>query len=167
MSAPQTLVVFASPHKNGPTARLLQTYLQEHTITNYTLFDCYATPPAPCTDCGACKTRFKCIKRDLDTFLEQFTACRQVIFAFPVYNASVPAPLKALLDRFQLFFNARFCLKRPKGSMPAKTAVLLYTCGREDTYAPGLKALFEPMFTVMDTELSNLQSTAHTDGVES
>ncbi len=163
MDLPKTLVVFASPHKQGPTARLLQTYLQARGVTDYALFDCYATPPAPCTDCGACKTQFKCAHRDLDAFLEQFAACEQVIFAFPVYNAGVPAPLKALLDRFQLFFNARFYLKRPKGSMPPKQAVLLYTCGREDTYADGLRALFAPMFTVMDTTLAEIHAAANTD----
>lgn len=163
MPHPHTLVVFASPHKQGHTAKALQAYLQARGIAEYAFFDCYATPPHPCTDCGACKSAFRCQYSDLDTFLQQFSACGQVIFAFPIYNGSVPAPLKALLDRFQLFFNARFCLRRPKGSMPPKAAVLLYTCGQADTYANGLRALFEPMFTVMDTHLEQLQATANTD----
>ena len=163
MQHPKTLVVFASPHPQGATARLLDKYLTAKGITEYATFDCYATPVAPCNDCGACKQAFRCRLRDLDAFLEQFTPCTRVIFAFPIYNAGVPAPLKALLDRFQLFFNARFCLGRPKGSMPQKEAALLYTCGQKDGYASQVRAIFEPMFTVMDTQLTEILVTSDTD----
>ena len=52
--ASETVVIFASPRKNGFTAKLLQEFLKQEGIEDYYLFDCYKEMPLPCIACGKC-----------------------------------------------------------------------------------------------------------------
>lgn len=99
------LVVFGSPHENGVTAKVLSSFL--NSISNekdISFFDAYKIGAKPCIDCGLCKKHFGCRFHDLDDLYRELIECELLIFAFPVYNASLPSPLKCLLDRMQPFY---------------------------------------------------------------
>ena len=103
-----TLVIFSSPHKDGFTAHMLDTFLQQNGIDDYHFFDCYDEMPQPCVGCNLCEKVFRCSRTDLSDFGSTFLSCKKLIIATPIYNNGLPAPLKALLDRNQIFFSARF-----------------------------------------------------------
>ena len=113
-----TLVIFGSAKKNGFTGRLLQRELSQNREKYpgpVRFFYCFEHFIAPCSGCGECSQTGRCRHGDLAAFHRDFLAAAQLVFAFPVYNGSVPAPLKALLDRFQPYFwtDARKRLRRP------------------------------------------------------
>lgn len=120
-------VIFGSPHKKGNTASLLSDYLK--TVpeeAEVQVVNCYGEAVSPCVDCGACKKTGSCVKRDIDGIYKAVEESDLLIFASPVYNLSFPSPMKAVLDRFQVYFNRRFSLNlRPPIEKPRKAVILL------------------------------------------
>lgn len=158
-----TLVIFGSPHKNGFTAELLNEFLQKRNITDYSNFNCYDESPIPCNDCGACKHQANCVLPDLKDFYRQFEQNDLVILATPVYNNSFPAPLKSLVDRLQVYYNARFFRGiRPPISRPKKVFILL-TCGSDKDPTDLILAQIKPVFTVTNCKLDGVVCMAGTD----
>jgi len=68
--------------------------------------------------------------RDLDDFFGLFITADIIVFASPVYNMSFPAPLKALIDRFQPYYNGYYKNKRVQQIKKRRSAYLLVTSGR-------------------------------------
>ena len=149
------LVLFGSPHPAGPTMALVRAYLAREGIPpdDVQWFHAYRTPPLPCVDCGWCKTHPGCALSDLGGFYRDFEAAERLVIAAPVYNAGLPAPLKALIDRMQVYFNARFARGlRPPIATP-KQAALLLTAGSDRDFCPLLLEQLAPMFTVTNCRL--------------
>ena len=123
-----TTVLFCSPRKNGYTAEVLSRFVKNRDDIN--LIDIYALSPAPCTACGKCGTDYKCINTDMDSALNDIANSDFLIVASPVYNYSVPAPMKAFLDRLQPLYergNAEISEK--------KRAFLIVTCAQSGKYS--------------------------------
>ncbi len=160
------LVLFSSP-RNGYTKLLLDAFL-DGLGGNYDvrLIDCYKLSPAPCRACGACEKADMCALSDLDEYDALLNKAELLVFASPVYNLSVPSPLKAIVDRSQRYFSKRFSLGiRPPVSV-RKKAVLLLTCGSSDRSGFDIitKQLVK-MFTVLNTELYASVCMPNTDCV--
>ena len=120
-------VIFGSPHKKGKTAALLAEYIKKlPNNADVTIVNCYDEAVSPCVDCGVCKKTGSCVKRDMDSIYKAVEESDMLIFASPVYNLSFPSPMKAVLDRFQVYFNRRFSLDlRPPIEKPRKAVILL------------------------------------------
>lgn len=129
----KVLIINGSPHENGHTVRLMKSFLNGCPETiKLEQFDTFKNIPYPCDDCGVCKTKECCKYNDLDKLYKEFEECDLIVFATPVYNYSFPAPLKALIDRFQRYFNARFVLNKKPPIAKNRKAVIVSTCGSED-----------------------------------
>lgn len=158
------LVLFSSPHKDGFTAKLLDSYLSRYPDAMVELADLYSINPSPCIDCKRCAKETGCAFDELDTVMEAFEKADAVVFAFPVYNLSFPSPLKALLDRFQRYYNARFSLGLKPPIAKRRTATVLITCGRQ--FSACEDYILHPLkqaFTVLNLELTDLLYTEETD----
>ncbi len=161
------LVLLGSPHKQGYTMRMLEYFLQclpmeERQVE---VFDTYRETPAPCSACGWCATHEGCAIRDsfsqLDHLLRE---CDLLIVASPIYNLSFPAPLKAVVDRFQQYFEARFSRGlRPPIEKP-REAVLLVSAGAP--CVEGVEIMEKQLrqsFSVMNTHLVGTVAWLSTD----
>ncbi len=162
----KALVLFASPHENGYTRRLLQEFLsglsEKH--WNVDFFDAYKHSIRPCIACGRCRTDAQCIYEDMDELDALLRKCDLVIVASPVYNLSFPAPLKAVMDRFQRYFEAYFFNNRRQPIEKRRQAVLLFTMGKNDELATTVceKAL-KQSFSVMNIRLTHTLCLPDTD----
>ncbi len=151
----RVLVIFGSPHSNGPSAQLLQALLNslpDNAVISR--FDCFKRAPLPCTDCRACFVDNRCILTDIDDFYQNLKNADALIFVSPVYNLSFPAPMKALIDRMQCYWAARFKRGiRPPIAKP-KTAVLITACGN-DSIKGGqfLEHQLKPVLTLLNAQL--------------
>lgn len=156
------LIIYGSPFKDSFTARLLQP-VAESLNGQTTFFNCFESSPLPCDGCGYCKRVTACRHKDLDEFFKDFISAKNVIFAFPVYNGSFPAPLKAVIDRFQRFYSARFSLNlRPP--VPGKRKVtLVITAGSDTDPLPLILAQLKPVFTICGCELEKAVVLSGTD----
>lgn len=163
---PAALLILGSPHKTGATAALLRAFLEREGmgLEGHSLFDAYQTRPLPCVDCGYCKVHNGCALPDLQDFYREFEQAQLLVIASPVYNAGLPAPLKAAVDRTQVYYNARFSRGiRPPIALP-KRAVLLLTAGADRDYRPLILEQLSPMFTVTNCKLHGAACLRDLDG---
>lgn len=94
------------------------------------------------------------LKKDLEKFMAKLEDADAVIVATPVYNLSFPAPMKALFDRFQRYYEAHFRRKIAQPITKHKKALLLVTAGDdEDDGYNIIEKQVKLSFSVMNTEL--------------
>lgn len=159
------MILYASPHENGATRALLNALLGdvfEGWETDF--FDVCANPVAPCNACGACKEVPRCALRDFDAIDAALRESDLLIVASPVYNLSFPAQLKSVIDRFQLYFEARFARGERPAIQKPREAVLLLTMGRSSAFAAEVcEKTLRQSFSVMNTALLETLVLADTD----
>lgn len=119
------MIINGSPRKDGISAELVKQvkpYFLDCEIKEYNIYD---LAPAPCTDCKYCEYHEGCSNHDLDIFFEDFEAADYVAFFTPVYNNFFPAPLKAVIDRFQRYLTPAINAAQIRLSKSAKRWALL------------------------------------------
>lgn len=141
------LIIYGSPNKSSFTMELLKKATAENFNDAY-FYDCFEKMPIPCDGCGVCKITDGCKFSDLTEFFKSFASAKKVFFAFPVYNGSFPAPMKALIDRFQFLYNARFFKNKRPPIEGKRDVTLVITAGGSDDPLPLITAQLKPLFTV-------------------
>lgn len=161
------LVLFCSPNSHGCTRMLLDSFLaefKERQDWQISEIDTYALAAQSCTGCRACAKKERCAFNDLDSFDKQLRQSDLLVVASPVYNASFPAPMKAVLDRWQRYFEARFSLNNRTPIKKHRDAVLLLSMGQEIEYPVEVMAYqLERAFSVMNTTLAGCAVWGGTD----
>ncbi len=167
LCSPKTVVLYGSPRKNGATAKVLSLLGDDVTV-----IDCFARAVAPCDDCRGCYTHDGCVKHDMDDVYDAIEQADRLVFLTPVYNRSFPAPMKAIIDRLQCYWAARFIRGiRPPIEKP-KTAWLITVCGSDRDDGECLLHQLEPQLTVLhvtDTKVLHIKGSdgnVDWDGVE-
>jgi multimeric flavodoxin WrbA len=165
----KVLVLFGSPHKNGHTAHLLNTFLepfrQKHMEVR--VISAFDEDIAPCDACGRCKTQETCRYHDFDEIDSLLRQADILVVATPVYNLSFPAPLKAIVDRTQRYYEARFSLNVKPPIAKPKKAVLLATAGSANPDgAEIIEKQLKMIFTVMNTTLEHTVLWCKTDALQ-
>ncbi|HPU67133.1 MAG TPA: flavodoxin family protein [Clostridiales bacterium] len=128
----KVFVLFSSPNKNGYTKKLLDGFFVSApgnlSVDTVNLFDLL---PKPCNDCKACGKENTCVFDDLDEVFDKMQNADVVIIATPVYHYNVPAPLKAVFDRTQRFYEAYVVRKEEPKRKNDGRGVLLTVSGRK------------------------------------
>lgn len=152
------MVLFCSPNPHGNTRMLLDSFMGEFKDRpewQVSETDVYSLNARPCTGCRACAKKEKCAFDDLDRLDRELRKCDLLVVASPVYNDSFPAPMKAVLDRCQRYFEARFSLGVQKPIKKHREAVLLLTMGQEEDFPVEVTAhQLQRAFSVMNTTLA-------------
>ena len=160
----RAVVIQGSPHRDGPTAQLAAAFLQALRPDRVDTWRAFDRPVRPCDDCRACRTRPGCRHDDLDELATWLRPADLVVVATPVYNLSFPAPLKAVLDRSQALWSARFVRGVPAPLMKPKRAVLLTTAGASGQEAgPLLERQLRPVLTLLPATLAG---SVHAEGLD-
>jgi NAD(P)H-dependent FMN reductase len=122
-----TLVFFGSPRKDGNTKVLLDDFLAELDGT-VELIDAYQTQVAPCKDCRHCWQKRECsIDDEMQEIYEKIDAADNIVIAAPIYFHSLPAPLKMIIDRCQVYWAS--VLRDDSADKEKKTGALLMCAG--------------------------------------
>lgn len=124
----------------------------------------YISPVAPCTHCGYCERAVGCSLPDMDGLYADIEGADALVFASPVYNLGFPAPMKAVIDRFQRYYAARFSLGQTLPIAHPKQAVLLSVSGGGDRAGHQyMEMALARQFTVMNTVLAGAVHWPDTD----
>ncbi|MBW7573784.1 flavodoxin family protein [Caproiciproducens faecalis] len=159
------LVFFGSPSKSGTTAKLLNEFLNplKENMRIETV-NAYERNIAPCIACNVCAGEERCSQPDFDGIDALIREADVIVVATPVYNLSLPAPLKAIADRTQRYFAARFSLGIRNPVKKHKQAAALITCGSKDCEGAEIIARqLKLMFSVMNTSLTGTAVWTGTD----
>ena len=164
---PLLAIVFASPHPSGYTAKLLQEFLNcLPSSYRFAIVDAYQKNAHPCTGCGLCEKVEGCQFHDLDGFDTLLREADALVVASPIYYNSFPSPMKAILDRMQRYFSARFSLGLKPPISKHKKAVLLLTCGSKGEQAlPLVRSQLGMVFSTINAELVGEAVWENTDTV--
>lgn len=105
-----------SPRKNGNTAYLLDTFLEQGFKRGA---DIVKVPVAekniiPCIGCNSCMKTGQCVIQTDDMFSEMYDLLQNadiIVAATPVFFYGPSAQLKALIDRSQTLWSRKYALK--------------------------------------------------------
>ncbi len=165
MSRYKVLILNGSPHENGRTsaaAQAAKSALPEDCAVSE--FNCYQTPVNPCIDCGHCSKNDGCVYHDLDDFYKELNGCDLLMIASPVYNIGFPAPLKAVIDRLQPYFTARFHKKDAVTLREKSAYVMLFAGGHREQVKELLSLSLKQTFSVLNVSRSRILYVEGTDG---
>lgn len=157
-----TLLITATPHADGVTQQLVLKLCENYSVD--AVIDVFKKLPLPCIDCGFCKENTSCALRDLDEEYKLVEQADTVIFAFPVYNMSLPSPLKALIERFQVYYNAHFSRGIEKPINISKRIGVIITSGSSDEFSKTVcVSQIKQAFSVMSGEVESVFWKKDTD----
>lgn len=158
------VMIMGSPRDNGTCNELLNQVRTYFIDCEIKVYDTYKMSPAPCTDCRYCEYHDGCSNKDLDIFFEDFEQADYVAFFTPVYNNFFPAPLKAVIDRFQRYYSARF--KRganPPIAKPKRVGIVISSGSNARHSADYMVATLRQAFTVLNGEVCARYYVPNTD----
>lgn len=144
------LIIKGSPRKNGITASICSVAENAENV-EVSVFDTYFQDFKACCDCRKCTETEKCVFNDLNGFFEEFESADVLVFASPVYNGGFSAPMKALLDRFQVYFNRFYKNGKTQPVAKKRKAILVSASGRaaqEEFFY--MKKYLQRAFTVLN-----------------
>lgn len=161
----KVMALMGSPRRSGYTAKLLGTLLREFPKgTSIEIVNIYELNPIPCNACGYCKAVNGCSKKDLEEFFKKFESADVIIFATPIYFMGVPAPVKALIDRFQRYYEARFRRNVKHPIEKRRKAALIVTSGSDGEVGfEVIKHQLLQAFSVLNIELGGAMLARNTD----
>ena len=125
--AKNVFVITGSPRRNGNSARMAEQFIRgaQQNGSKVERFDTAFRKMAGCTACDQCWTKGKAcvIEDDWQEFSAKLEAADVVVFAYPLYWSSMPAQLKAAVDRLY-----SYCSDKTIRPLTGKKTVLLLCC---------------------------------------
>jgi multimeric flavodoxin WrbA len=156
-SAPKVLCIAGSPRRRGNSERLLDACAEGVRGAGgivETLVVC-ELEIGPCTSCDECSVTGVCVVfDDMTDVYPRLEDADALIVASPVYFSSVPAQLKALYDRCQVFW-ARVQNMGEQPRSPRRPGAFLVVRGGGDPY--GFECAVTPtrsVFSVLGVDLA-------------
>ncbi len=162
----KAVILYGSPHENGYTKKVLNDVIKElQTDYEFEFIDAFKEKIKPCVDCGFCKRNSSCIFPDFNNIDKILRKCDLLIVATPVYNSSFPAPLKAIIDRTQIYFNMKTKLKINPFKQE-KQAILVATYGSNDNSCEEIILnQLKLFFILLNAKLSKVVFVKNTDKI--
>ena len=100
----KTLVIIGAARPNGHTRKMVDLFL-ENLDGEKEIIDAYRTDVKPCMDCRYCwKTKACVIKDGMQDIYQKIEEADNILLASPMYFHSITGKMKALIDRFQVYW---------------------------------------------------------------
>lgn len=158
------LVINASPNKKGNTSLLLDTFLKGAGVLSQVVYP-YEKSVKPCIDCKYCrKNKGVCVfQDDMTELYNLIRKCSNIVIASPLYFGNYPAPMKAIIDRMQVFWSEKYVYKAMSNSRK-KRGILLSTAGvMYPNMFESLEKTTQYVFGITNTELYGKVLITNTD----
>jgi multimeric flavodoxin WrbA len=127
----------------------------------------YHAAVRPCIHCGGCQEAPSCVFDDYAAIDNGFKTADVLVVASPVYGLGFPAPLKAVFDRTQQYFEAKFSRGIAQPIAKYKKGLLLTASGGGDPKnASFMEEELRLVFKIVNAELCGVVSVLHTDRAE-
>lgn len=157
------LVFSASPNKKGNTHNLMEKFL-EGLEGNKEIIEVYDKKIGACIDCKYCYKVENCaIKDDMIEIYDKIKKSDVIVIATPMYFSGVTAPLKALIDRLQVYWSKKY-IRKDRTDIKPKRGVILATGGSSwpDMFRPVEETLIFAM-AAMDAKVEEKIYVESTD----
>lgn len=151
MEATRVLCIAGSPRRNGNSDRLLAALEAGVSEAGGLPVRLVAANSgvAPCRGCNACSSTGECVQRDaMDEVYKMLDAADAIAVCTPVYFATVPATLKILYDRCQVYWARRYVLHEPPLRPYKRPGAILVVGGGGDPF--GSSCAFTTSLSVLN-----------------
>ena len=164
MKIKDVLIIDGATRENGYTKKLIN-YLKENLdYENAKVYEVSKMSVSYCDGCNFCEENEKCKFRDLDDFFNDFENADLIVFASPVYNGTFTAPIKAVIDRFQVYYTYFYKNKKIQKIAKRRKAVLLSSSGRVgEKWLSHMEEQLKYAFSVSNIEFSGSVLLNYTD----
>lgn len=142
----KTLIINASPRKNGNTAFLVNE-LKRNLKGEIEEIWAYYDGIAPCIACDYCRQNAQCSIRDKMDYIyaDDFD---NVVLASPVHMSNLSGPLVSMASRLQVYYNLKRFFKN-KRNIRKKEGILILTGGGDGSAECAVKSA-EVMFKLLN-----------------
>lgn len=160
------LIIKGSCRKGSVTNSIWQETIKSIDNIDVDIFDVCSEKFSFCNGCNFCEANGKCIHTDLNEFFKLFEEADIVLFSSPVYNGSFSAPLKALIDRFQVYYTLFYKNEKTQTIKKHRKGILLVAAGRSGENAlADMEKNLKCAFTILNMELAGSVLCSYTDTV--
>ncbi|MDD1695713.1 MAG: flavodoxin family protein [Methanoregula sp.] len=154
--------LLGSPLPEGNTAKLLDRALKGAEDAGCTIEKIHITNLdfQACEEMMFCKDHDTCIiDDDMQQLYPKFKEMDSIIIASPVMTMGIPGKLKSMMDRFQVFFMAKYMRKKsfiPKERRMKRKGLLICISGMKvpDVFV-GAKLTVMAFFDIIDCQFSD------------
>ena len=161
----RVLLIRGSARQGSYTNAIADRALASQEEIAVTAFSPYEVAFAPCDGCNFCEEAGRCRHGDLTDLARAFATCDVILIAAPVYNGGFPAPVKALLDRTQVYYTGFYANGKHPLIKKHRRVVLLAASGCDGSRALGVMAdQLHAICSVTNAELTGTALCPHTDG---
>jgi putative NADPH-quinone reductase len=133
---PYVLGILGSPRKDSNTGVLLERVLAgaAEAGARTELVALRALSFRSCLHCGGCdRTGYCVVQDDLQSVFPKLRAAQHLALASPIQFSGVSGEMKALIDRAQCFWVAKYRLKQAVSEVPGeRRGLFIATCGGPD-----------------------------------
>ncbi len=151
------LAILGSPRRDGNAEILLDQAIAaaqaagsktEKIILNELKF-------VPCQECGGCNQTGKCvIKDDMRGVYQKVDQADKIILASPIFFGSLPAQVKAMIDRCQCRWIAKYVLKQKQNSSSRQGALILVSGSNQEKFFNNAESIVKNWFAVLGVKFS-------------
>lgn len=163
----KTLILKASPHENGNTSDMVEVFI-ENISGEYKVLDVYKESIKHCVDCKYCsRSELECSIDDNMAYIYDYVnEADNIVIASPVYFGGFPAPLKTIIDRFQIYWSYKYSQKKIY-KFNKKRGILLLNCGAplEDMFI-GMQKTFNYLMKSLNGDVSGQVFVHSTDKIK-
>jgi multimeric flavodoxin WrbA len=153
------IAILGSPLLQGNTAKLLDRAIQgaKDAGAEVEKIEVTSLNIRACREILYCKEHETCaMKDDMIGIYEQFRDVDGVILATPVMTMGIPGMLKSFIDRFQVYFMAKYVRKRPlvtEAKRKSRLGLYLGISGMNLPYVfDGAKLTVHAFFDIIDVK---------------
>ncbi len=158
------LIIKGSARKEGFTNTVAKEIEMLYEGEDIKIFDCFKEKFKPCNGCNFCEKNGRCVNSDLDEFYSDFESADIVFFLSPVYNGTFSAPLKALIDRFQVYYTSFYSSGKKQKIEKKRDAYFIASAGRDGKIAfDYMTSQLKCAFTILNIELKDAFLCSFTD----
>jgi len=125
------LIVDGISRNDGFTKKLVEFLKSSVNTENVVAFEPYKEKFEFCDGCNFCEKNEQCKYKDLDLFMSEFETADLIVFATPIYNGMVSAPMKALIERFQPYYSYFYKYQKTQKIEKRRSAIILASSGRD------------------------------------
>jgi len=108
-----------------------------------------------CQECGGCAKTGECIvKDDMQDVYKKIAATDAIVIVSPIFFGSLPSQIKAMIDRYQCLWRARYLLKKKLSLKCKKGSLILVSAANKSKFFKNAESIIKNFFAILGVEFA-------------
>ena len=108
---------------------------------------------SPCQECAGCAQTGICIINDaMQDIYKELDTAEIIILSSPIFFGSLPAQVKAMIDRYQCRWVAKYVLGKKSPPPTKRGFLILVSAANRESFFKNAESIVKNFFAVLDIE---------------